>query len=309
VLTAIPANMTRLQLVTYGQEHDIPVGTPEQVRALNTSLMASRQQATAMKNFIAEIQQGGAALETALDLPAEHLSRITAAFPRGGIDSFDHVLAIAQRHAPSEADAIATFNSRLAQGKSIGALVTAQNERRAVLRNVPLTNGIFESHRAGLQRMMSERFENELERLVERAQADQRNFNFANLTQERRNAIISESVYPIARMCSRLRTIAINMSPTGAPSPDGIPSACRPFMCNDSSLMGSFNIQMANTGNTQRAGLDDRRRCTTRDCNGYYSQFMCQERTRGDTLRDNLIQQFNTDGKICGQDFARIRFN
>jgi hypothetical protein len=308
VLASIPANMNRTQIDAYIRAHNLPVPTdPAGFRTLRDELMAARASASALKGFISEVQEKGAVLETEFDLSQEQLNQVRAALPSGGVSSIETVLTVAQRHATSEGDQIAIFNERLEQGKRLGAVMVAQNERRAILENLPADNAILEGHRAGLQTMMARRYDDEMERLIDQAKLAQRNFSHANTTQVRKQEIVNESLFPIVRMCNQLRTMAIDME--NFPVPDRLPRACNNFICSDNSMLGTFRYENEQAGTYARTGVDSRGRCTTVDCNGYYSQFICKERNKIDTIRNNLFSEFDRTGTICGQAFGSLRFD
>lgn len=307
LLANISPNMNRAQIDAYISAHDLGFTTDEGRRTLRNELTAAHASASALKTFITQAQQKGQLLETEFDLTPDQLNEVRAALPPGGLDSVGNVLRLAQRHATSEADQIALFNARVDQGRALGAVVTAQNERRAILAVAPRDGSIMEGHRASLQIMMSRRFENELERLVDQAKANQRNYNHANTTQVRKQEILEGSLYPIVRMCNQLRTLAIEME--GSPVPDRLPRACNGFICSDNSMLRTFQGEMQRAGSLASTGLDSRGRCTTVDCNGLYSQFMCRERNNIENIRTNLFNEFERGGTICGQPFGSIRFD
>lgn len=306
LLANIAPNMNRAQIEAYIRANGLDV-QPDGHRALRDELTAAHAAATSLKAFVDQTQQKGAILETEFDLTPEQLNEVRSALPSGGLTSIESVLRLAQRHVSGETDQLALFNARLEQGQTLGAVVTAQNDRRAILANIPQDNGIMEGHRRGLQVMMARRFENELERLVAQANIDKRNFNHANTTQVRRQEIVTQSLYPIARMCNQLRTMAIGLETF--PQPDRLPRACSNFVCEDNSLLGTFQNEMQRAGNLARTGLDQRGRCTTADCNGFYSQFMCQERNKIESIRTNLYGEFERSGTICGRSFSSIAFD
>lgn len=306
VLAETKPNMTRPEIEAYIREHGLST-TPAGHRALRDELTAAHAAATTLKGFVDQIQQKGRLLQTEFDLTADQLNEVRAAMPPGGLSSIQTVLALAQRHSTEESDKIALFNARLEQGKTLGAVVTAQNDRRAILANVPQDNGIMEGHRKGLQVMMAKRFEDELQRLVQRAELDQNNFNHADTTQTRKQEIVTQSLYPMVRMCNQLRTLAIEME--NHPQPDRMPRACNNFICSDNSMLGTFRYEMEVAGNLSRTGMDNRGRCSTVDCNGYYSQFICKERNKIETIRSNLYKEFDRTGTICGRPFGSLRFD
>lgn len=307
VIANMSPNMSRQQVEAYARAHNLTANTPETLRALRDELTATHAAATALKGFVSQIEQKGTVLQTEFDLTPEQLNEVRAALPPGGLSSLETVLRMAQRHATDEADQITLFNARLEQGKTLGAVVTAQNERRAILANIPGDNGILEGHRSGLQTMMARRYETELERLIDQAKIDQRNFNHANTTQVRKQEIVTQSLYPIVRMCNQLRTMAIEMEQF--PQPDRLPRACNNFICRDNSMLGTFRYEMERAGNLARTGMDNRGRCTTVDCNGYYSQFICKERNKIDTIKTNLYSEFDRTGTVCGTSFRDLRFD
>jgi hypothetical protein len=306
VLAGTKPNMTRPEIEAYIREHGLTT-TPEGYRELRDELTAAHTAATSLKGFVDQIQQKGTVLQTEFDLTPEQLNEVRSAMPAGGLSAIQTVLSVAQRQSPDESDKIALFNARLEQGKTLGAVVTAQNDRRAILANIPQDNGIMEGHRKGLQVMMAKRFEDELERLVDQAKVDQRNFDHANTTQVRKQEIVTQSLYPIVRMCNQLRTQAIEME--SYPQPDRLPRACNNFICSDNSMLGTFRYEMEVAGNLARTGMDDRGRCSTVDCNGFYSQFICKERNKIETIRSNLYGEFDRSGTICGRQFGSIRFD
>lgn len=306
LLANISPNMNRAQIEAYIRANNLNI-QPAGYRALRDELTAAHAAAGALKNFVDQARQKGSVLETEFDLTAEQLNEVRSAVPAGGLTSIETVLRLAQRHATSEADQIALFNARLDQGKALGAVVTAQNDRRAILANIPQDNGIMEGHRRGLQVMMARRFENELDRLVAQAEIDQRNFNHANTTQVRKQEIVTQSLYPMVRMCNQLRTMAIEMETF--PRPDALPRACNNFICGDNSMLGTFRYEMERAGNLARTGMDNRGRCTTADCNGFYSQFICKERNKIESIKSNLYNEFDRRGTICGRPFGSIAFD
>jgi hypothetical protein len=306
VLAGTKPNMSRPEIEAYIRQRGLNV-PPSGHRALRLELTAAHAAATALKGFVEQIQQKGTVLETEFDLTPEQLNQVRAALPPGGLSSIQSVLSVAQRHASEESDKIALFNARLEQGRSLGAVVTAQIERRAILRNTPQDNGIMEGHRKGLQVMMARRYKDELDRLVAQAKLDQRNFTHANTTQVRKQEIVTQSLYPIVRMCNQLRTQAIALD--NYPQPDRLPQACNNFICSDNSMLGTFRNEMQVAGNLPRTGMDDRGRCSTVDCNGFYSQFICKERNKIDTIRSNLYGEFERAGTICGRPFGSLRFD
>lgn len=306
LLANISPNMNRTQIEAYIRAHNLNV-RPEGYRALRDELTAAHAAAQSLKTFVDQAQQKGAVLETEFDLTPEQLNEVRSALPPGGLTSIETVLRLAQRHGSGEADQVALFNARLEQGQTLGAVVTAQNDRRAILANIPQDNGIMEGHRRGLQVMMASRFENELDRLVAQAKIDQRNFNHGNTTQVRKQEIVTQSLYPMVRMCNQLRTMAIEMETF--PQPDRLPRACNNFVCSDNSMLGTFQNEMQRAGSLSRTGLDNRGRCTTADCNGFYSQFICKERNKIDSIKRNLYGEFDRRGTICGRPFSSLAFD
>jgi hypothetical protein len=254
-----------------------------------------------------QVQQKGTVLETEFDLTPQQLNEVRASLPAGGLSCIQTVLSLAQRHSTEESDKIALFNAQLEQGRTLGAFVTAQNDRRAILANIPQDDGIMEAHRKALQIMMKKRFEDEMKDLVAKAKVDQRNFDHANTTLIRKQNIVTDTLYPMVRMCNQLRTQAINMGDN--PEPDNLPLACNNFICSDNSMLGTFRSEMQQAGNLARTGMNAQGRCSTVECNGFYTQFMCKERNKIDTIRNNLHGEFERTGTICGRPFESRRFD